>query len=357
MGLPDLPLEVLSLVASFLPPGQQAVFALVSRRFTVAWRGGLLGDEADRQAVKLPKEVERGTISSHQNELSVYQKERWMLLLFLEKDIADKWLLCDDCFILHPVQALQLAEKELPPIQPGQKKKYYDNLMNNPTASKPRTCRSLVPKTPGQPNGSHSPIGIVDLCPCTKLTPAKRSRLIVPDMLLDNHYDIKDIEHRHECNNKYGDTALVISHFPFFLEDEKRSLNYHIHYKYSIPVGSTSPCPWMTCPHLSLYQMISTMTDCLITHGPGTNCNTCKPVCCCPHCKTTIVHFRREHNLLENTYLITLERRFDDENWGKNIVYPFARQRRYEMAEMARLKEESAPRWRRWLAKSKRIMS
>ena len=266
----------------------------------------------------------------------LFQPERWKFLRLLEKDISDKWLLCFDCFILHPRHVFVNPKTPLVPWL-----KSCCGLLNS--QGPPRSCRYLSRTTPNQKAGSSSLSGVVDLCPCVRMTPAKRERIqALRNELTQNGPYGKNLRHGHSCIQVYDDIELKISLTPFIYEEDGE-LGFRFHYHRKSPVDSSSVCPRMLCPHISLDTLIKTFSQCRDLHSKDVVCARCKRLQHCPECHTIIFEFARDTDSTSGkiSYFVNLERRLDEKLWNKHTVFPFARQRQYESIR-------TGPNWKLW---------
>ena len=323
------------MIASHLSASSRAVLALVCKRFYCEWKYSVLSNRDKRwearEAIRLPMETPDKYQIPSMSKASEFRPQRWRLLQLLERDVSEKWLLCHDCFILHPVEAFDLPKKT--PIT--WLKKCYNKCLNVDT---PRSCRRLLPFTSDGRISSYSPSGYVDLCPCKTLTPGKRDRICVmelsefPGPYLFNH------KYLHSCHYAYGNSELYIWLHPFVPWEEGHTpgngnLHYRIHYHFTRFRDTYSKCSRMTCPHVSLDRMVVALDWCRFTHGENRSCDTCRPIKCCPICETRVLSFERTRVSTEKTtYIVYVQRRLDNRMWGKQVVFPYARQRQYEKA-------------------------
>ena len=266
----------------------------------------------------------------------LFQPGRWDLLRLLERDLGDKWLLCFDCFMLHPRHACVKPE---PPLVSWLKS--CGGLRDY--QSPPRSCRYLSRATPNEQVSCFSLSGVVDLCPCVRLTPAKKDRVCAHhEAIIQNGYRGLNIHDGHSCVYIYDDIELKITFVPFFYEQDG-GLGFRIQYHYKSAFDSSSVCPRLTCPHISLDNLIKTLSQCRELHPEYIVCRRCQGFQCCPECHTTVFEFSKTTESVSGkiTYTVNLERRFDEETWNKHTVFPFARQRQYESMRRK-------PWWKLW---------
>ena len=135
----------------------------------------------------------------------------------------------------------------------------------------------------------------------------------------------------HSCLQVYDDVELKVSLIPFLYETDSQ-LGFRFHYRRSSPVDSSTVCPRMVCPHISLDSLIETFSQCRDLHSKDVVCARCKGLQCCPECHTTVFGFAKDTKTTSRmiSYFVNLERRLDKELWNKHVVFPFARPRQYE---------------------------
>ena len=205
------------------------------------------------------------------------------------------------------------------------------------------SCRYLSRATPIQEAGSSSLSGVVDLCPCVHMTPAKRNRIQgLRNELIQNGPYGRNTRYGHTCLQVYGDIELRISLTPFLYEEDGE-LGFRFSYRRMSPVDSSNICSRMLCPHISLDTLIKTFSQCRDLHSENVVCARCKGLQHCPECRTTMFKFFKDTKSTSEmiSYFVNLERRLDKKLWNKHIVFPFARQRQYEPVR-------TGPGWKLW---------
>lgn len=232
------------MIAWNLPPSSRASLALTCKRF---WYGTTRRLSTTRESLGLgiPSELPSNFQESTMSDPQIFQPERWEFFRLLERDISDKWLLCFDCFILHPRHAFVKPKTPLVPWL-----KSCGGLLDS--QGPPRSCRHLSRGTPDQEAGSSSLSGVVSFCPCVHITPAKRDRIqALRNELTHNASCGKGKRYGHSCLQVYDDISLKIFLTPFLFEKDGE-LGFRVHVERTSPVESSSICPRMMCPHLSL---------------------------------------------------------------------------------------------------------
>lgn len=323
------------MVAWNLPPSSRASFALTCKRFWYALTrrvpgrlavSGLSGvstrDQTELLGLGIPRELPSNFRQPTMSDPQLFQPERWEFLQLLERDISDTWLLCFDCFKLHPRHAFRKPKKLLVPCL-----KSFRKLFG--VRSPPRSCRYLSRSTQNQQAGSFSLSGIVDICPCARLTPAKRD--LVHAELAIRAQNGPNLRYRHSCIQVYDDIELQIT-LTAILFRKDGELGFQITYNRKSPIDSRSVCPRMLCPHISLDTLIKTFSRCRERHGEYAVCASCQRFQRCPECRTTVLKFFKDTESISGmiSYYVVLERRLDKKLWNKHVVFPFARQRQYD---------------------------
>ena len=158
--LVDLPPDLLLMIVSQLSDASVASLALTCK--------GMLSFFSVSSVfckLQLPPEQPGAFRDPELSKTQVYQVARWEFLHLLERDLKGKWYLCSECFTLHPPQMFKWWT--------------MPTLMNCYSAEKleSRTCRHKRQKLCQLDFYMLAPTGIVDLCPCIKLTIGKKRQL------------------------------------------------------------------------------------------------------------------------------------------------------------------------------------
>ena len=142
-----LPPELIFLIISDLPVHSRACLALTERYLHI-----VLKNQLKSECLHIPTEKPHTFLGTDMSKPFNYQPERWAFLSLLETDLLPLWRLCAYCFKLHPPQ--EFAPKELF------------------RKSHSRRCRIWAHISWIKP-----PLGIVDVCPCIKLTVRDKIKL------------------------------------------------------------------------------------------------------------------------------------------------------------------------------------
>ena len=330
-----LPTEIILLIASKLPVNAYAIFSLTCKRFYHTL-------SAQFEGLNMPIEQPPNLQEIGMSKPQLYQPERCVFLRLLENDLSSTWSLCSDCFVLHPNHMFAANETSLV--------HWYRKFSRSKEAGT-RSCSHPL-STVNSQEIVFSPCGIVDLCPCIKLTPRKRreieasiraapqSREKVPWWHDCRHvyenakaqaeiYAAPQFESdkpwTHECRHLYGNIE-VQTNICFSLNLVTGSLRAAFKYRHTRPSDSLDGVsPRLSCPHQSLDAVIQNLWECRKTHPDYVVCAWCKDVQRCKDCLTTVVRLVRSSSCLEATtsYLLYTERQLDDRSWCKQTVFPF----------------------------------
>jgi len=279
-----LPPELLLLITSELPDASRASLALTC--------SALLSTCSDSElftGLQFPPEQPLEFRSARMSKAEIYQPARWEFLRFLERDSNGKWYLCSECFTLHPRQMFAEYEKSAAPWL----KDYYKIK-----ASDFRSCRHGRKNLCDMPLTAYAPSGIVDLCPCVKMTIGKKRRIEarLREDKRSTHGDDRPaaVFWWHKCRHIYGDIDLELQ-IGFFLYDEpdpnrdsvgvRHKTNMYgkppragdlgvlLEYRHTYPSTSLRTSPRLLCPHHNLDTAIQDLLRCRETHvRPATVC-------------------------------------------------------------------------------------
>ena len=158
----NLPPELFLMIVSELSDGSvvslaltcKSLLSLLSNPFSVF------------RKVQLPSEQPHTFRTSEMSKPQVYQPARWEFLHALERDLKGTWYLCSECFTLHPPR--MFSSWMVPSLENG----YH---VRNPER---RTCRESRRTLCTVPHCNFAPTGIIDLCPCIKLTIGKKRQIV-----------------------------------------------------------------------------------------------------------------------------------------------------------------------------------
>ncbi|KAI4106857.1 MAG: hypothetical protein LQ339_002829 [Xanthoria mediterranea] len=115
------------------------------------------------QAFLFPAQQPHDFWTRRMSKPGVYQPTRWEFLRLLERDRwGGDWLLCSECFTLHPKRMFAPYQESIVPWL----RHYYEAH-----DSDFRTCRHGRGL---RSRPAFSPSGIVELCPCVKMTVGKK---------------------------------------------------------------------------------------------------------------------------------------------------------------------------------------
>lgn len=353
----NLPPELLLIIGSELSDASLASLALTCK--------GLLSIFSDFplfSRLQLPFEQPLAFQSAEMSRPRVYQFARWEFLRFLERDLKGTWYLCSECFTLHP---------------PHMYSDVVTMFGNSYDIRDPelRTCRQWRQNLCDQKYSVFAPSGIVDLCPCIKLTMGKKRQIEAQlrgdaRKIHDNGRPAADFWW-HKCRHVYGGIEVELQ-IGLFLYDgaeyinptNRAALGTHIYndpptkgdlgalleYRLIFPSKSETESPRLLCPHLNLVRSIQHLLRCGEKHPvPWSVCQFCHDIQFCKQCRTKVLDLRKAENIATNMVnikngLVTMPRCFsaypnqnkvscsfrverclDGNFWPMHTVFPFAR--------------------------------
>ncbi|KAI4212858.1 MAG: hypothetical protein L6R36_009474 [Xanthoria steineri] len=313
------------------------------------------------QAFLFPAQQPHDFWTRRMSKPGVYHPTRWEFLRLLERDRRGDdgdWLVCSECFTLHPKRMFAPYRESIVPWL----RHYYEAR-----DSDSRTCRHGRGL---RSRPAFNPSGIVELCPCVKMTMSKK-RLMEAWLRQKQRRSKKPGPAAdfwwHECRHVYG-TIEIETKIGLFLYDgtERRrytdrcvsvgtnisrrpprvgELGVLLEYRHRYPSSSpeSNRSPRRLCPHHNLHGAIQELLRCGATHPkPGQVCLECGDIQYCLYCRTKVLDLRQSEDtaigLVECSYRV--ERCLDGAEWPMHTMFPFARRqmpllhfgpRRYEL--------------------------
>ena len=335
-----LPAELLLLIASELPDASRASLALTCRALLT-----ISSDSTLFRRLQFPTEQPLEFQSTRMSKAQIYQPARWEFLRFLERDLKGKWYLCSECFTLHPRKMFAQYQKSIVPWL----KDYYKSK-----GSDFRSCRHGRKNLCSQRKISFAPSGIVDLCPCIKLTIGKKRQIEARlregvRKTCSNGRPAADFWW-HKCRHIYGDIEIELQ-IGLFLYDGKESNRFSVkcittetnilsrpprvgdlgvllEYHHTYPSTSLTASPRLLCPHRNLDTANQDLLRCRERHvRPGTVCVWCKRIQYCQYCRTKVLDLSKTEDASTGTTCCSyrVERCLDNNLWPMQTVFPFAR--------------------------------
>ena len=335
-----LPAELILLIASELPDASRASLALTCRALL-----SINSDSTLFRGLQFPPEQPLEFQSTRMSRAQIYQPARWEFLRFLERDLNSKWYLCSECFTLHPRQMFTEYQKSIVPWL----KDYYKSK-----GSDFRSCRHGRKNLCSERKPSFAPSGIVDLCPCIKMTFGKKRQIearLREDVrkTCGNGRPAADFWW-HECRHIYGDIELGLR-IGLFLYDGTESNRFNVkcittktniftmpprigdlgvllEYRHTSPSASLRTSPRLLCPHRKLDTAIQDLLRCRERHvRPGTVCVWCRSIQYCQYCRTKVLDLSKTENTSAGIICCSyrVERCLDNDLWPMQTVFPFAR--------------------------------
>lgn len=253
----ELPTEILLEIASWLHVLDESAFALTCRR-VYAISGAIL----DSKCLQFNRDF--APLYYHYRNTHNFISPRWKFVTLLQDS---KWRACSKCLKLHPRTAF--TPKEL--------KRDADY----------RVCNL----------GEGA--GVVDLCPCKKLT--FRDKMDLVDLLkvrqksaaaLTMQYGgrMNDRFCWHSCSENYGATQLKVEIFPEMDADD--NLQIQTYYQLTTKAGQLAKegytTPRFGCAHRSLDLWLSSVCQTTICRLYDNFCASCKRISVCNACNATL---------------------------------------------------------------------
>ena len=314
----QLPTELVLQVLSLLPSYSCASLALCSRRLYSS-----LSESLSAPDLQLPREQPRNFQESTMSNPKIYRPRRWTFLCLLQKDLND-WRICSTCFKLHPIARFTQEELEKEPDE--------------------RSC-SIKKSAKVFGGSSTQACGVVDVCPCIKLTRYGRTKLehailrhmddLMEDPVEKDQYAAHDTPFRdpptadwfgHTCRYQYGDIVLKIQARAWI--DQRFGLRISTHYRCICPLVSTSEIPRLCCPHRHLNLWVKQLASCRSTHLDQPSCRRCYDWQSCRYCDTVVYGLEKKVHTsgqtILNEYKFWTERNLDDSHWNSQIIFPFS---------------------------------
>lgn len=261
--LMELPTELLLEIISHLTALPEAALALTNKRMFA-----ISGEILSSKSLHFSRDF--APLFHHYRNGHNFVTPRWLFLNLLENS---SWKLCSKCLKLHPRNAFSSRE-----------------LRRKPDS---RTCNI----------GNLA--GIVDLCPCKKLT--FRDKLDLADHIRVRQTTLEALhsestnepENRycwHTCTEQYGPTELKTSLFPEL--DYDGQLIIRTEYQLTTESGQVGKEDFMTprfgCAHRSVDLWLSSVHQTTICRLFDTFCSSCQRISICSACDTTLKCPRKE---------------------------------------------------------------
>ncbi|EAW08658.1 uncharacterized protein ACLA_095910 [Aspergillus clavatus NRRL 1] len=202
---------------------------------------------------------------------------RWQLVTTLENS---RWWACSKCLKLHPRSAFSSRELRRKPED--------------------RTCML----------GDLA--GIVDLCPCKKLT--FRDKLDLIELLKVRQKSVAALESQfgtgvhqrfcwHSCIENYGSTKLQIEIFPEL--DDEDQLRIKTEYRLTTESGKLGKEEAMTprfgCAHRSIDLWLSSVCQTTICRTYDEACSSCQRISICNSCNSVLRCPRKQPSYVDGT--------------------------------------------------------
>lgn len=250
----ELPTELILEIVSHLEVLPEACLALTCRRL-FAISGAIL----DTKSLRFNRDF--APLFHHYRNGHSYTTSRWKLVTKLEDA---RWQACSKCLKLHPRSAFPPRELRRIPED--------------------RTCilGSLA--------------GVVDLCPCKKLTFHDKVELVeilklrrrTVAFLVSQFGGVNERFCWHSCTENYGSTQLRIEIYPEL--DVEDRLKIRTEYHLTTVAGQLGKEEYMTarfgCAHRSLDLWLSGVCQTTICQIYENRCPSCRQIALCNSCNT-----------------------------------------------------------------------
>ncbi|KAJ5826181.1 hypothetical protein N7474_003319 [Penicillium riverlandense] len=253
----ELPTELLLEIISHLTLLPEAALALTCKRMFA-----ISGEILASKSLRFSRDF--APLFHHYRNGHNYVTPRWQFLTLLENS---RWRLCSKCLKLHPRAAFLPRELRRKP----------DN----------RTCNV----------GELA--GIVDLCPCKKLTFRDKMDLVdhlrvrqVTLAALNSQFgnSVTDRYCWHSCTEQYGPTELKVALFPEINEENQLVIRTEYHLTTEPGQVGKEECmtPRFGCAHRSVDLWLSSVYQTTVCRLYDSFCASCKRISVCSACNTTL---------------------------------------------------------------------
>jgi hypothetical protein len=255
--LMEMPTELLLEIISYLTVIPEASLALTNKRMFA-----ISGEILFSRSLRFTRDF--APLFHHYRNGHNFVTTRWSFLNLLENS---RWKLCGKCLKLHPRAAFTARELRRKPEN--------------------RTCNI----------GELA--GIVDLCPCKKLT--FRDKLDLADHVRVRQITLQALKSEfgnaiddrycwHTCTEQYGPTELKTSLFPEL--NHNNQLVIRTEYQLTTESGQVGKEEFMTprfgCAHRSVDLWLSSVHQTTVCQLFDSTCSSCKRISVCSACDTTL---------------------------------------------------------------------
>ncbi|PYH48243.1 uncharacterized protein BP01DRAFT_371812 [Aspergillus saccharolyticus JOP 1030-1] len=299
----ELPTELLLAIISHLSIIPEACLALTCKRL-YAISGAILG------AKSLHFSRDFAPLFHHYRNGHNFVTPRWQLINLLEDG---RWRACSKCLKLH-------LRSSFPP-------------------------RELRRKSDDRACNLGSSAGIVDLCPCKKLTFQDKTDLV--QLLKTRQKSVNALALRfgsgvrqerfcwHSCRENYGSTQLEIAIYPELDQDDL--LRIHTEYHMTTGTGQLgreeSITPRFGCAHRSVDLWLSSVCQTTVCRLYDSHCASCQRISVCNTCNSSLRCPRKQPCRVDEvidkaTYHFWTERclggtsQVPDQAWASQRIHP-----------------------------------
>ncbi|KAJ5279967.1 hypothetical protein N7478_005339 [Penicillium angulare] len=299
--LMELPTELLLEIISHLTVIPEAALALTCKRMFSISREIL-----SSKSLRFARDF--APLFHHYRNGHNFVTPRWQFINLIENH---RWRVCSKCLKLHPRSAFSSRELR--------------------RKSETRTCNV----------GELA--GIVDLCPCKKIT--FRDKLDLIDQMRVRKITLNALQTQfgsmtsdrycwHTCTETYGPTVLKVSLFPEL--DDEDQLVIRSEYNLTTESGQVGKEEYMTprfgCAHRSVDLWLSSVYQSTICRLFDSFCTSCRRISVCAACNTTLKCPRKQPYTTNEsgkvTYSFHTERclggggQEPDATWASQRIHP-----------------------------------
>lgn len=304
VSLTDLPTDILVRICNHLPVHAKGCLALTSKAFSF-----LLHDA--RSGLQFRPECSMAGIRF--NYPSECHNQRYIFLRLLEVDLHPHQFLCWDCFTLHSRAAFSASTRWAEVKLCRRRSHLFSRDVMFMSC-----CRDGRMKEPWFPEKL---AGVVDLCPCIKLTPTRKRR-VEAEIRKTIQSDGTPLAPWHSCYHQYNRVRLEIKIW-FYFKDSTSPLTARVEYRRTGPKYLHLSTPRRYCPHQGLDETLSELSRCHNDHEENSTCATYQRFKKCPLCQTELIKacVDNGHTSVMRTHLACFERCLSDESWMQHTVY------------------------------------
>ena len=308
----QLPTELLLRIGDRLPPSAKGCLSLTCKRlygvFSVAYKD-----------LTFPRECPPNSKSIWTAPWTCHRERYEFLCLLLKDRSKQNYRLCFDCFNLH---SYTVKHPPLYRLVENVFGRWLTHVSLSVRRPQPKTWScSRLPPTERSMWAFELLAGVVDLCPCIKLTPARKLKL-------ESEVRARPQDFRscwHECEHRYADVQLRIQIWLGPLSNFG-ALSVKIKYRHTGPASISPLTPRGLCSHQNLDWYLgldkseienrSAWYNSFVTDGYSHKFN-------CTICLAEVMKRLVETDDVAETktHEVTVKRHLSEANWPYNVVY------------------------------------